>query len=248
LLLAISATVLLIACANIANLLLARSAARERERTIRLAIGASRGRLIRQSLTESLSLALVGGACGVLLAAWGVRLLLALVFSGTAYVPFSTTPDTRVLAFAFALSCGAALVFGVLPAIRGSAGVVARDPRGVAWASALVVGQVALSLVVLATAGALARTLANLATQPYGFETDRVIVVDVNPARAGYDFNRLGPLYRQLYARLNAVPGVKRAAFSYYSPFDECCWAFTIDALGFERPPESHRSAMLNRV
>src|SRR5262249_1903680 len=73
-------------------------------------------------------------------------------------------------------------------------------------------------------------------------------VVDVNPARAGYDFNRLGPLYRQLYARLNAVPGVKRAAFSYYSPFDECCWAFTIDALGFERPPESHRSAMLNRV
>jgi len=248
LLLAISSTVLLIACANIANLLLARGAARERERTIRLAIGASRGRLNRQSLTESLTLALAGGALGVLLAAWGVRVLLALVFSGTEYVPFSTTPDVRVLAFAFLVSCGAAVVFGVLPAIRGSAGVVARDPRRLGWANMLVVGQVALSLVVVAAAGALARTLANLATQRFGFETERVLVVDVDPARAGYGFNRLGPLYRELDTRLNALPGVKRAAFSDYSPFNECCWAFTIDALGFERPPEDHRSAMLNRV
>jgi len=248
LLLAISATVLLIACANIANLLLARGAARERERTIRLAIGASRGRLIRQSLTESLTLALAGGACGVLLAAWGVRVLLALVFDGTQYVPFSTTPDARVLAFAFALSCGAAVLFGALPAIRGSAGVVGRDARRPGWGSALVVGQVALSLVVLAAAGALARTLANLATQPFGFETERVLAVDVDPAHAGYAVNRLDPLYRELHARLNAIPGVKSAAFSYYSPFDECCWAFTINAVGFERPPEDHRSAMLNRV
>src|SRR5207249_1218461 len=163
LLLAISSTVLLIACANIANLLLARGAARERERTIRLAIGASRGRLVRQSLTESLTLALTGGALGVLVAGWGVQVLLALVFSGTDYVPFSTSPDVRVLTFAFALSCGAAVLFGVLPAIRGSAGVVSREARGLGWANVLVVGQVALSLVVLAAAGALARSLANLA-------------------------------------------------------------------------------------
>ncbi len=245
LLLAISSIVLLIACANIANLLLARGAARERERSIRLALGASRGRLVRQSLTESLTLALVGGALGVLGASWGVRVLLALVFGGTEYVPFSTSPDLRVLAFALALSCGAAIVFGVLPAIRGSADVVSRR---FGWANALIVGQVALSLVVLAAAGALARSLANLATQQFGFDTEHVLVVDVDPARAGYDVNRLGPLYREVYARLNALPGVTRAAFSYYSPFNECCWAFTIAAQGYTPPPEKRRSAMLNRV
>jgi predicted permease len=248
LLLAISSTVLLIACANIANLLLARGAARERERSIRLAVGASRGRLVRQSLTESLTLALAGGALGVPVAAWGVRLLLALVFSGTDNVPFSTSPDARVLAFAFALSCGAAILFGVLPAIRGSAGVVSRDAGRLGRANALVVGQVALSLVVLAAAGALARSLANLATQSFGFETERVLVVDVDPARAGYDFNRLGPLYRDLYARLNATPGVKSAAFSYYSPFNQCCWSFTIAALGYTPQPGEDTGAILNRV
>jgi macrolide transport system ATP-binding/permease protein len=248
LLLAISSTVLLIACANIANLLLARGAARERERSIRLAIGASRGRLVRQSLTESLTLALAGGALGVLVAMWGVRLLLALVFGGTDTVPFSTSPDGRVLAFAFALSCGAAIVFGVLPAIRGSAGVVARDAGRPGWANALVVAQVALSLVVLAAAGALSRSLANLATQSFGFETERVLVVNVDPARAGYDFKRLGPLYRDMYARLNALPGVKSAAFSYYSPFNECCWGFTIAASGYTPQPGENTRAMLNSV
>jgi predicted permease len=248
LLLAISSTVLLIACANIANLLLARGAARERERSIRLAIGASRGRLVRQSLTESLTLAFAGGALGVLFAGWGVQVLLALVFSGTDYVPFSTLPDVRVLTFAFALSGGAAVVFGVLPAIRGSAGGVSRETRGPGWANVLVVGQVALSIVVLAAAGALARSLANLAAQSFGFETERVLVADVDPARAGYDFNRLGPLYRDMYARLNAVPGVTSASFSYYSPFNQCCWRFTIAALGYTPQPGEKTSAMLNRV
>src|SRR5262249_36294690 len=115
-------------------------------------------------------------------------------------------------------------------------------------ANLLIVAQVALSLVVLASAGALARTLANLATQRFGFETERVLVADVDPASAGYDVNRLAALYRELKTRLNAVPGIRSASFSYYSPFNECCWAFTIDALGFERPPEGERSAMLNRV
>jgi predicted permease len=248
LLLAISSTVLLIACANIANLLLARGAARERERSIRLAIGASRGRLVRQSLTESLTLALAGGALGVLFAGWGVQVLLALVFADADYLPFSTSPDLRVLTFAFALSCSAAVVFGVLPAIRGSAGVVSRETRGPGWANVLVVGQVALSLVVLAAAGALARSLANLGAQSFGFETEHVLVADVDPARAGYDFNRLGPLYRDIYARLNAIPGVKSASFSYYSPFNQCCWRFTIAALGYTPPPGEKTSAMLNRV
>src|SRR5262249_25507853 len=161
-------------------------------------------------------LALAGGALGLLVASWGVSLLLALVFSGTDYVPFATSPDARVLAFAFALSCGAAVVFGVLPAIRGSAAAGAREARGPAWAQALVAAQVALSLVVLAAAGALARSLANLATQHFGFETEHVLVVDVDPARAGYDVARLGPFYRVLSARLDAIPGVRSAALSYY--------------------------------
>jgi predicted permease len=248
LLLAISAVVLLIACANIANLLLARGFAREAETSIRLAIGASRGRLIRQSLAESLTLALAGGAFGMLVAFWGVHLLLALVFSDTDNLPFSTTPDARVLAFTLALSCASALVFGVLPAIRGSAIVSPRHTRSARFGSALIVAQVALSLVVLAAAGALARSLANLAAQPFGFERERVLVVDVDPARAGYTYARLGPLYRELQARLSVVPGVTRASLSYYSPFDACCWGFTINAFGQTRPPEGRRSAMLNRV
>ena len=248
LLLAMSAVVLLIACANIANLLLARGAAREVETSIRLAIGASRGRLIRQLLTESLTLALAGGALGLLTASWGVQLLLALVFAGADYLPFSTSPDARVLGFALGLSCVAALAFGVLPALRGSAVQSTRHTRAGGWGNALIVGQVALSLVVLAAAGALARSLANLAAQPFGFEGERVLVVDVDPARAGYTVESLAPFYRNLSARLNALPGVRSAAFSYYGPFNGCCWGFTIAAHGYPPPRDERRSAMLNRV
>jgi len=249
LLLALSGVVLLIACANIANLLLARGAARDVERAIRVAIGASRGRLIRQSLTESLTLALAGGALGLAFASWSVDALLALVFRDSRDLPFSTTPDARVLAFTAALSCGAALVFGLLPALRGSAAVSARETRRFGWAGALIVAQVALSLVVLAAAGALARSLANLAAQDFGFARERVLVVDVDPASAGYTVERLGNLYRELLARLNGTPGVASASLSYYSPFHECCWAFTILAQG-QPPPRAGepRSSLLNRV
>ena len=246
LLFAISGTVLVIACANIASLLLARGAAREKERSIRLALGASRGRLIRQSLAETLTLALAGGALGVLIAPASAEALVRLVFRGSESLPVATTPDARVLAFAFALSCGAALLFGVLPAVRGGAAAALRPPR-LAWANALVVGQVALSAVVLASAGALTRSLINLARQPFGFIGDRVLVVTIDPARAGYDYARLGPLYREIAARLTALPGVSGAALSYYSPFNECCWSFTISVEG-PRGPNDGRSAMLNRV
>jgi predicted permease len=247
LLFAISATVLVIACANIASLLLARGAAQDKERSVRLALGASRGRLIRQSLTESLTLALAGGAVGALIAPASADALVSLAFRGSEALPVATTPDARVLAFAFALSCGAALLFGVLPAIRGAADTALRQPRRLAWANALVVGQVALSVVVLASAGALTRSLINLARQQFGFNSDRVLVVTIDPARAGYDYGRLGPLYRQITARLTALPGVSRAALSYYSPFNECCWSFSISVEG-TRGPNDGRSAMLNRV
>jgi len=246
LLFAISATVLVIACANIAGLLLARGAARERDRSIRLALGASRGRLVRQSLTESLTLALAGGALGVIVAPASAATLVALAFRGSDVLPVATTLDARVLGFAFAASGAAALLFGILPAIRGGAEAPTR-PRRLAWANALVVGQVALSVVVLAAAGALTRSLINLARQQFGFTTDRVLVATIDPARAGYGQARLGALYNQITARLTSLPGVSAAALSYYSPFNECCWSFTISVAGV-RGPYDGRSAMLNRV
>ena len=260
LLLGISTAVLLIACANIANLLLARGASRRAETSVRLALGASRGRLVRQSLTESLTLALVGGVLGLVVASGGTKLLVALVFRGTQYVPIQTAPDVRVLAFTFALSCAAAVVFGLLPAIRmtseiapaiggtgrGILGSVSR--RKVGLSSALIVGEVALSLVVLACAGSFARSLANLTDQPFGFDRERVVVVSVDPSLARYEYRRLGPLYQRMAARLNSLPGVKSAAFWYDSPFNGCCWAYTVSVQGYTPNPQESPFARLNRV
>jgi predicted permease len=261
LLLGISIAVLLITCANIANLLLARGAARSSEMSVRFALGASRGRLVRQSLTESLALALTGGALGLCTASAGTKLLIALFFRGTDSVPLQTSPDLRVLAFTFVVSCGAAIVFGLLPAIRMSSQIapvmkgaspgikgsrLSRRPFGLGtW---LIVGEVALSLVVLAGAGTFARSLANLADQQFGFNRDRVLVVNIDSAHAGYDYNRLGSLYREMYSRLNSLPGVKSASLSYYSPFNGCCWAFSVGVQGYTPKPGERMSVRLNRI
>jgi macrolide transport system ATP-binding/permease protein len=261
LLLGISIAVLLITCANIANLLLARGAARTAEISVRFALGASRGRLVRQSLTESLALALTGGALGLFAASAGTRLLIALFFRGTDSVPLQTSPDLRVLAFTSVVSCGAAIVFGLLPAIRMSGQIVpamkgaspgikgsrlSHRPFGLGtW---LIVGEVALSLVVLAGAGTFARSLANLADQQFGFNRDCVLVFNIDSAHAGYDYNRLGSLYREMYSRLNSLPGAKSASLSYYSPFNDCCWAFSAGVQGYTPKPGERMSVRLNRI
>jgi predicted permease len=258
-LVALSAVVLIVGCANVANLLLARAASRTRERSIRLALGASRARLIRQSLTESVMLAVAGGAIGLSLAYVGAGLLTGLAFGDTERLPMSTSPDGRVLAFTVVLSCTSAVLFGLLPALRretalgptikiGAINAPTQLPRRFGTDSLLIVGQVALSLVVLAAAGALARSLSHLTSQRFGFDREHVLVLDVDPARAGYRYAHLAPLYRELSARLNAVPGVRRAALSYYSPFYECCWSFTINVEGYTPPPGQRAKARLNRV
>ena len=249
LLLAISMAVLLIACANIAGLLLARGMARRAERAMRLALGATRGRLVRQSLTESLTLALAGGALAVPVAAAAARLLVVMVFRGADYVPIQTMPDVRVLAFTFALSCGAALVFGLVPAIRLQTDV-APAMKGVRFGcgKALIVGEIAVSLTVLAGAGSLTQSLANLAGQRFGFERTHLLIASVDPGLAQYSLSRLGPLYEQLLSRLNSLPGVKSASLSYYSPFNGCCWAFTVAIPGYTPQPHESMSAVLNRV
>ncbi|HWF47275.1 MAG TPA: ABC transporter permease [Bryobacteraceae bacterium] len=261
LLLGISIAVLLITCANVANLLLARGTARTAETSVRLALGASRWRLIRQSLTESLALALAGGALGLFAASAATKVLIALFFRGADYVPIQTSPDLRVLLFTFAVSCGAAIVFGLLPAIRmsseagpvikaASAGIKGSrlSHRTFGLGTMLIVGEVAVSLVVLAGAGTFARSLANLSGQRFGFDRDRVLVVNIDTSHAGYDFNRLGPLYQQMYSRLNSLPGVKSASFSYYSPFNDCCWAFSGSVQGYTPKSGEEMRTVLNRV
>ncbi|MDQ2711217.1 MAG: ABC transporter permease [Acidobacteriota bacterium] len=261
LLLGISIAVLLITCANIANLLLARGAARTGDTSLRLALGASRGRLIRQSLTESLTVALGGGVLGLLVASAGTKLLIALFFHGTDYVPIQTTPDGRILAFTLVLSCGAAILFGLLPALRMSAQVAPvikgasggikgsrLGHRSFGLGAALIVVEVALSLIVLAGAGTFARSLANLNGQSFGFHREHVLIVNIDTSHAGYDESRLGALYRQIYSRLNALPGVKSASLSYYSPFNDCCWGFSVSVQGYTPKSGQELSARLNRV
>ena len=256
LLLGISIAVLLITCANIASLLLARGAARTSETSVRIALGASRWRLARQSLTESLGLALAGGALGLLAASGGTGLLIALFFHGTEYVPIPNSPDLRVLAFTFTLSCGAAMVFGLMPAVRMSSRATP-EMRGaspgikgsrIGAGGALIVGEVALSLVVLSVAGSFARSLANLGNQQFGFDQDRVLILNIDPRNSGYEDNRLAALYRRMYSRLNSLPGIRSAAFSYYSPFNRCCWAFSSGILGYTPKLGESMSVRLNRV
>ena len=248
LLFGLSLAVLLVTCANIAGLLFARGTARRLERSVRLAIGATRGRLVRQSLTESLTLAWLGGALALVVASTATRLLVALAFPDAAYVPIQTAPDARVLVFTFALACVAAIVFGLLPALRMESEIVPgmRAVR-VRWGRTLVVAEIVVSLAVLASAGALARSLSHIAGQPFGFDHDHVLVAHVDSKLARYDFAQLAPLYDRLQSRLAALPGVRSASLSYYSPLEGCCWAFSVTVPG-DTPPEEQPSPLINRV
>jgi predicted permease len=227
LLLALSALLLLIACANIGNLLLARGTAQRAQIAVRLALGAGRGRLLRQKLVESALLALAGGAAGLLVAIGGTRALLALAFEGARQVPISPLPSMPVLTFAFLLSLATGLVFGIVPAwlaarsdpadtLRG-AGRSTRDSSALPQRS-LVIVQTALSLILLSGAGLLSRSLANLETQKFGFATAGRLIVQVDPMLAGYAPERLPQLYRQLERRLGELPGVERVGLAQYTP------------------------------
>lgn len=260
-LLGISFAILLITCANVANLLLARGTARLAETSVRLALGASRWRVIRQSLTESLVLAIAGGTLGLWIASFGSKLMIALFFRGSEYVPISTSPELRVLAFTLLLSCAAALLFGVLPAMRTTSNlspvIKGASPRikgsrisvrAFTLGPALIVAEVVLSVIVLVSAGAFARTLANLSGQKFGFDPNRLLFINLDTAHAGYGLNRLIPLYSKLYSRLNSLPRVKSASLAYYAPFDGCCWAFSISVQGHTAKFGEHTHPMLNRV
>ncbi len=224
-LLAVTGLVLLIACINVANLLLASGAARRKEIAVRLSLGASRGRLIRQLLTESVLLTSIGGALGFLLAQWGVEGLAIVLSSGQDPIPFDLRPDVRILAFTGAVSLLTGLLLGLAPGLvdtridltsmlKGSEGAAESRPLRRRMAKSLIVAQVALSLTLLVGAGLLIRSLHQLHDVDTGFERDKVLTMWVFPALIGYDHAKELGLYRQLHEKLNALPGVQAASVS----------------------------------
>ncbi|HET9178890.1 MAG TPA: ABC transporter permease [Terriglobia bacterium] len=255
LLMIIAGLVLLIACANIANLLLARGASKRFETAVRVALGAPRRRLVRQILTESVLLAVMGGVAGLLVAYLGTHTLLLIAFRGAHYVPINPTPSLVVLGFAFLLSLITGVVFGAAPAwitthsdpaeaLRG-AGRSTRDRSSLPRKS-LVVIQVALSVVLLIGAGLLTKSLRNLENQSFGFEPQGRLIVRVDPVLAGYKPDQLHGLYQQLENQLSEIPGVRSISYSIYSPMRGDNWGFSFHILG--RPPEERDGASFDCV
>jgi predicted permease len=222
--------VLLIACANVAGLILARSANRQKELAMRQALGAGRARIVRQLLTESLLLATTGGALGILVAIWGVRALTRLISSGLDRpFPFVITPDWRVLAFTCGITFATGILCGLAPSFRSAgadltpslrenvsstSGGASQGGWRVRAGDALVMAQVALSVVVLVGAGLLVRTLHKLQTLDPGFDAQNVLLFGINPGLAGYKDRQTVELYRQLQERFEALPGVLSASYS----------------------------------
>jgi predicted permease len=215
---------LLIACANIASLLLARSTTRQREMAIRLSMGAGRGRLVRQLLAESLLLSLMGGGLGLLLALWGSRAL----FSLSGSVPeLDFSIDTRVLAFTFGVSVITGTLFGLVPALRAArvspsdtlktqGRAVIGDGGGhlLSFGKLLLASQMALCLLLLIVAGLFARSLQAIAQIDLGIDRDRLLVARIDPRSAGYAMSELVPLYRRVLERVAATPGIEAASMS----------------------------------
>jgi predicted permease len=231
--------VLLIACANVGNLLLSRAAARQAEISLRQALGASRGRLVRQLLTESLLLAVIGGVAGVILAQWGVSVLVSRL---AATSPLDVKPDASVLLFTLGISLVSGVLFGIAPALRATkadltSALKEKSTQGRKGSfnlgSALVVAQVAVSLVLLVVAGLFARSLIKLQQEDLGFNRDNVLLASVDTRLAGYKPAELSALYRQLYDRLNTLPNVQSATLASYSPMAGTSTNSTVTVRGY---------------
>jgi predicted permease len=209
--------VLLIACANVANLLLARAAARRREMSVRLALGAGRSRIVRQLLTESLLLAVIAGAAGIAIAIWGTH---ALGKMHPLAIGLDLRPDARLLAFTAALCLLTGILFGVAPASRSSnvapspgiKGNSTGAPGGFGLGKILVIAQVALSLVLLIGAGLFVRTLSNLKSQDLGFDREHTLMIWTAPSQTGRRGAPVADLYRTVQERISALPGVVSAS------------------------------------
>lgn len=249
-LLAVCGLVLLIACANVANLLLARGVARRGQTAVRLAVGATRRQIIMQALTESVLLALAGGVAGLFIAIAAARLLLALAFQESHFLPISTMPSFAVLGFAFALSLLTGIIFGAAPAwfatrtdpaeaLRGSGR--STSDRSSFTRKALLVMQATLSVVLVAGATMLARSLNKLEHQDFGYQVQGRVLVSLNTPPATYTQPRLAALYRQLEERLRGLPGVHGAGLAMYNPLTDN-WGELILVAGHPAPKMNEES------
>jgi predicted permease len=229
-LLGVCGLVLLIACANVANLLLARAVARRGQTAVRLALGASRRRIITQALIESVLLAVAGGIVGLAVAIGAARLLVALAFAGAVFVPIETSPSPMVLAFAFGLALVTGILFGAAPAwfatrtdpidaLRGAGRTI--GDRSSLTRKTLLVVQAAVSVVLVAGSMMLARSLGNLENQDFGFQIDGRVLVALNRPPATYASERLTALYRDVEERLRRIPGVRGAGLALYNPLTD---------------------------
>ncbi|MGC1105389.1 MAG: ABC transporter permease [Candidatus Acidiferrales bacterium] len=249
-LLAVCGLVLLIACANVANLLLARAVSRRGQTALRLALGATRRQIIVQALTESILLAIAGGVAGLLVAIAAARLLLALAFHSAHFLPISTTPSLAILGFAFVLALITGMIFGAAPAWFATrtdpAEALRSSSRSTTGRSsfarkALLIVQFSFSIALVAGATMLARSLSNLEGQDLGYQIKGRVLVTLHNPETGHTELQLIALYRQIEGRLNQIPGVRSAGLALYNPLTDN-WGEMIEVAG-HAPPENGEDA-----
>ncbi len=249
LLMTISGLVLLIACANLANLVLVRAIGRSSETSLRMALGAQRVRILRQMLTESLVLSAIGGVAGLGVAYGGTKMLLSLAFPDSPNLPIQATPSLPVFGFAFGLTMLTGLIFGMAPAWITARAQPAEALRGSGLSSkgatkgsasllqrSLVVLQASLSLVLLVGAGLLSKSLNKLEHQDFGFKTEDRVVIHMDPESAGYKPEQLQGLYDEIEQKFHAIPGVEQVGLAGYSPLEGDSWGEGVWVNGHPEP------------
>ncbi len=256
-LMAIAGAVLVIACANVANLLLARAAGRQREMAMRLALGAGRGRLVQQLLLESVLLALAGGIAGLAIAVAGAPLVLNFFVDSGATPVVSTLPDARILAFTFAVATLTGVLFGLAPAFQSTRTDLASTLKSESGSvlggrarlrQALVASQVAVSLLLLVGAALFIRTLANLGAVDIGIKTTNLLAFEVDPSRNGYPAVRIKQFSKQLLERVQTSPSVQSASLATMRILDGNQWSSSVAIEGYQFKPDESTSQLCNTV
>jgi predicted permease len=259
LLMASTGMVLLIACANIANLLLAKATGRQKEIAVRLAIGAGRGQIVGQLLVETLLLAGMGGLIGLVIAYWADNALMAIYLPDTSHMKLATLPDMRILLFTFGVAVVTGLIFGLVPALQTTKPNIGRTLKDEAGAvvggghtllrKSLVVTQVALSLLLLIGAGLFLRSLTNLRNLGPGFSAERLVGFEIDPSLGGYSSDRAKTFYQELTSNLSALPGVQSVGLATMRILEGNEWDSGMTVEGYTAPkPGEHAQPFMNSI